>query len=86
MSDAVLLSILGGQLAMIGGLFKLWWDHIKDCRARVARDAVMRSDIDQLLKEVGDREHGMRAALHKLREDLSPYSVWVQLQMQKEQR
>ncbi len=86
MSDAVLLSILGGQLAMIGGLFKLWWDHVKDCRARVARDAVMRSDIDALLKEVGDREHGMRAALHKLREDLSPFAVWVQLQMQKEQR
>jgi hypothetical protein len=83
MSDTVLLWVLGGQLAMIVGLFKLWWDHVKECRARAANDAVMRSDIDRLLKEVGDREHGMRAAMHKLREDLSPFAVYVQLEMQR---
>lgn len=84
MDTPVLIAILGAQLAMIAGLFKLWWDHIKDCRARAAKDAVMRSDIDQLLREVGDHEHGIRGALHKLRSDLSPFAVWCQMQMDKD--
>jgi hypothetical protein len=86
MDTPVLLAILGAQLLMIGGLFKLWWDHIRDCRARAAKDAVMRSDIDKLLHEVGDHETGIRGAMHKLRQDLSPFAVWCQLEMAKRER
>jgi hypothetical protein len=76
MDTPVLLAILGAQLLMIGGLFKLWWDHIRDCRARAAKDAVMRSD----------NETGIRGAMHKLRQDLSPFAVWCQLEMAKRER
>ena len=86
MSDTVLLWVLGGQLAMIVGLFKLWWDHVKECRARVANDAVMRADINRLLTEVGDHETGLRGSMHKLRQDMSPFALWVQMEMQKREK
>ncbi len=86
MDSTVLLWILGGQFAMIAGLAGLWWGHIKDCRARAAQDAVMRSDIDRLLHEVGDHETGIRGALHKLRDDLSPFALWVQMEMQRREK
>lgn len=86
MDQSVLLWILGGQLAMIVGLGKLWWDHIKDCRARAAADAVLRSDVNHLLHEVGDHQTGIRGAMHRLRDELSPLAIWVQLEQERRDR
>lgn len=67
MDEIVLRWILGVMLAMIAGLAKLWWSHIQECRARAVRDAGLRTEVEELQREVGRaHDEGMRKRLHNL--------------------
>jgi hypothetical protein len=94
MSESVILWIFGILVTInsgiVGVLFLMLWGHIRDCRlageARAGALAALKSQQERLIHEVGDHETGLRGAMHKLREDLSPFAVWVQLEMQKRER
>lgn len=77
MNQTLLIWLFGGVAAGLLGILKLWWDHVKECRARIAEAAVLRADLDRVMHEVGDHETGIRGNLHELRNQISPmYIDW----------
>lgn len=84
MDQALLIWLFGITGAGLLGILKLWWDHIRECRARIAEAAVMRADINRLMHEVGDHETGLRGAMHALRNEISPFVIWAERKMEKE--
>lgn len=77
MNQTLLIWLFGGVAAGLLGILKLWWGHVKECRTRIAEAAVLRADLDRLMHEVGDHEHGIRGNLHELRNQISPmYIDW----------
>lgn len=94
MSEALQIWLFAGAFGLIAASYIWQWQHRSDCeRKRIEnverwakeseRLAKVEAGINQLLAEVGDHEHGIRGAMHKLRDELSPFAVWVQMQMDK---
>lgn len=80
----ILVTINSG---IVGVLFLMLWSHIRECKKsgeeRSAALAVLKMQQERLLIEVGSHETGLRGSLHKLRDELSPFAVYVQMEMEK---
>lgn len=86
-TEAILSAIIGLLVLVIGGLAKVMFDHARDCRdfrVSIAKDqGSVHEKLDRMARDIGDGDTGLRGGLHKLRNDMSPFVIWAQMQMER---
>lgn len=70
MEQPVLLWILGIQTAVIVGLGKALYDHVRECRQVRADITEIKMIALSVKVEIGDHETGIRGQLHQYRKHL----------------
>jgi hypothetical protein len=84
MDDLTLRWIIGGQVAVNIAFAKLWWDHAKDCRERRAEQSSLKTMVEDMRREIGTHDTGLRGSVHALRGEISPFVIWAQHKMERE--
>lgn len=70
--------------AVLGFLAKAQWAHITECRVFRAEFATVKEKVAAIEREIGDHESGIRGSIHDLRNQVSPFAIWAQMQMTKQ--
>jgi hypothetical protein len=83
MTEALQLWLFGGAFAGIVTLALLLLAHIKECRDVRASLAALTTNMENVLREVGTHETGLRGSVRKLRNELSPFVLWAQRELEK---
>lgn len=94
MEQSVLLWILGTAVTLltlaIGGIIRLMVMHSRDCMSHRIEDATHRGAVDakleRIMADIGSHESGIRGSLHKLRDDISPFIVMAQMEMERREK
>lgn len=80
--------VIGLQTTVLGAVVWAIWSHSHDCRDFRVKLAAMIADIGTRLtrieSDIGTHDSGMRGDIHRLRDQVTPFMVRAQMELDRE--